>query len=163
MIHVAPEQSLSTILRQLFEDRYYTMDLFTDADIRGDLCEMPFGTDSIDIFMANHVLEHIKDDLRAMREIYRILKPQGSALLQIPIDLSLAVTEEAPEKAPPQDLLKLFGQEDHVRQYGTDFKDRLEQSGFTVRTHICHDIITPDEIKTYGLHSDEIVWEAFKS
>ncbi|SOB60083.1 protein of unknown function [Pseudodesulfovibrio profundus] len=163
MIHVAPEQSLSPILREKLNNRYFTIDRFADADIQCDLCLMPFGTDSIELFMANHVLEHVKDDRLAMREIRRILKPKGRALLQVPLDHTLSTTQEAPEGATHEDLLRLFGQDDHVRQYGTDFKDRLEQSGFTVREHTCFNTVTPKDIKTYGLHKDEIVWEAIKA
>tara|TARA_B100000683_G_scaffold36599_1_gene32175 strand:+ start:238 stop:1098 length:861 start_codon:yes stop_codon:yes gene_type:complete len=163
MIHVAPEQSLSPILRKKLNNRYFTIDRFADADIQCDLCSMPLGTDSIELFMANHVLEHVKDDRLAMREIRRILKPMGRALLQVPMDHTLSTTQEAPEGATPEDLFRLFGQDDHVRQYGTDFKDRLEESGFTVREHTCLNTVTPKDIETYGLHKDEIVWEAIKA
>jgi len=163
MIHVAPEQSLSPILRKKLNSHYFTIDRFAHADIQCDLCSMPFGTDSIDLFMANHVLEHVKDDRLAMSEIRRILKPMGRALLQVPLDHTLSTTQEAPEGATPEDLLRLFGQDDHVRQYGTDFTDRLEESGFTVREHTCRETVTQRDIETYGLHKDEIVWEAIKA
>ena len=162
MLHVATESCLRDRFRMDFGKRYHTMNYLSEADVSGDLCFMPFKTQSMNIIMANHVLEHVKDDISAISEMYRVLRSGGTALLQIPQDRTLSVTQEAPESATPQDLLRLFGQDDHVRMYGNDFRDRLESVGFVVQEHVCKYIIPADRFETYGLCSDETVWEAVK-
>jgi predicted SAM-dependent methyltransferase len=163
MLHIAAEPCLLERFKAEFGIRYHTMDLLSNMDIRGDLCVMPFMSASIDIVLTNHVLEHVKDDFAAICEIYRILKPKGIAILQVPIHQKLAVTLEAPKGASPQDLLRLFGQEDHVRMYGNDFRNRFECAGFAVQAHRCGDTVTEDELAAHGLYPGEVVWEAVKS
>ena len=88
-----------------------------------DITDLPFDDESFDLILCSHVLEHVHDDRLAMRELRRVLKPDGWALLLVPI--SADVTFEDPSIVRPSDRLRLFGQADHVRRYGPDYVDRL--------------------------------------
>lgn len=97
-----------------------------------DVTEISLPDASLDAIVCNHVLEHIPDDRRALSEFFRVLRPQGWAILQVPISLSLVHSIEDATANTPSKRFSIFGQEDHVRIYGRDYLDRLEQSGFTV-------------------------------
>jgi ubiquinone/menaquinone biosynthesis C-methylase UbiE len=94
-----------------------------------DITNLEFDNDTFDVIICYHVLEHVPDDATAMRELFRVLKPGGWGILQVPI-WSEATFEDS--SIPRQDFLKQYGHTDHVRRYGPDFKDRLEAEGFTV-------------------------------
>ncbi|KKL68879.1 hypothetical protein LCGC14_2120580 [marine sediment metagenome] len=86
-----------------------------------------------DVILCSHVLEHIPNDYLALKELYRVLKPKGWAILQVPIDHNRAKTFENSKIISPKERLRVFGQKDHVRIYGTNYKDRLERVGFIVK------------------------------
>jgi ubiquinone/menaquinone biosynthesis C-methylase UbiE len=112
---------------------YTTTDLNSPlADVKADICDLPFEDNSFDFILCNHVLEHIPDDTKAMQEIYRILTPGGTAILQIPQDLSREKTFEDDSITDPAERAKIFGQYDHVRVYGRDYFDKLREVGFRV-------------------------------
>ena len=98
--------------------------------IKIDITDIKFQNNTFDCILCSHVLEHILDDNKAIRELYRVLKPNGWAILQVPI--LREKTFEDPNIQTPEERLKYFGQEDHVRIYGLDYKDRLENAGFKV-------------------------------
>jgi ubiquinone/menaquinone biosynthesis C-methylase UbiE len=87
---------------------------------------------TFDCFIILHVLEHIQDERRALKELFRVLKPGGWGIVQVPMDLTLQKTKEDPSADTPEKRLAAFGQDDHVRLYGKDFKQRLENEGFKV-------------------------------
>jgi SAM-dependent methyltransferase len=129
-LHVAPEEGLAARLRELPID-YLSTDLESPLAMRhDDVTALPDPDGSFDVVICNHVLEHIPDDRAAMRQIRRVLRPGGFAVLQHPIRAH-AETFEDWTVVTPQDRLHLFGQEDHVRVYGRDFVDRLREAGFT--------------------------------
>jgi ubiquinone/menaquinone biosynthesis C-methylase UbiE len=97
-----------------------------------DITDIPFAENTFDVILCSHVLEHIPDDRKAMSELYRILKSGGWTLILVPFDAERAETFEDSEIVDPKERTRLFGQFDHVRVYGHDFKDRLESVGFTV-------------------------------
>src|SRR5690606_19858714 len=102
-----------------------------------DITNTSFENDTFDLIFCAHVLEHIPDDMKAMRELLRILKPGGLAILQVPIKdffngMAIDKTYEDPGITDPKERERVFGQRDHVRIYGRDFKDRLENAGFKV-------------------------------
>lgn len=103
-------------------------------------------TDFFDVVFCSHVLEHVPDDRKAMREPARVLKPGGWAVIMVPCYLEGGPTFEDFTVTAPAERLKLFGQEDHVRLYGNDFVDRLRESRFEVRVLHASDFMTPDEI-----------------
>jgi SAM-dependent methyltransferase len=99
---------------------------------RLDLVDVDQPDDLFDVIICNHVLEHVPDDRRAMSELYRVLKPGGFAILQVPISFVIERTIEDPSISEPAERARLFGQPDHVRLYGADYPDRLGEAGFQV-------------------------------
>ena len=133
LLHVAPETNLRAWLRSNVNLDYVTADLkMSKVDFRLDLTMIPFLDSIFDGIICNHVLEHIPDDLKAMAELARILKPGGWAILQVPISSSLEITFEEFSITDPTEREIAFGQHDHVRIYGLDYLDRLKRSGFFV-------------------------------
>jgi SAM-dependent methyltransferase len=114
-----------------------------------DLMNIPFADAAFDLVLCSHVLEHVADDHRAMREIRRILTERGHAVLLVPI--TRARTLEDASITDPAERARVFGQHDHVRAYGPDFADRLRAAGFAVRAVGAGDVGTPDEIETMRL------------
>jgi SAM-dependent methyltransferase len=133
VLHVAPEPGLRRALRAVSGVRWVGGDLAPeDPGVEAlDLTGLPFGDGSFDLVLCSHVLEHVADDGAALREIRRVLRPRGRAVLQQPVDESLERTREDPS-ASPGERLRRFGQEDHVRLYGRDFADRLRAAGLHV-------------------------------
>jgi SAM-dependent methyltransferase len=131
VLHVAPEYCFQGIFASLPNLEYVSVDLGSPlAMVQVDITSIAFDSSTFDCILCSHVLEHIPDDRQAMRELYRILRPNGWAILQVPIERE--TTYEDPKITSPEQRLKYFGKEDHVRVYGLDYKDRLEHAGFTV-------------------------------
>ena len=131
MLHVAPERCFEGRLRRLLPKGYVTADLANPrAMVKMDVTDIPYPDASFDIIYCSHVLEHVVDDRRAMREFYRVLKPGGWAVILVPITMDTTFEDE--RIVSPVERLKAFGQEDHVRRYGPDFVDRLRDAGFVV-------------------------------
>jgi ubiquinone/menaquinone biosynthesis C-methylase UbiE len=113
---------------------------------------------SFDAVICNHVLEHVDDDRVALRELFRVLRPGGWALLQTPVDAALAVTAEDPTVTDPRERERRFGQRDHHRRYGADYVSRLTQAGFDV-TPEAYAASLPEAVQTeYGLDLDEMIY-----
>ncbi len=158
VLHFAPEQAFYKRFRALENLKYTTTDLDSPlADIKADICDLPFADNSFDIIFCNHVLEHIPDDTKAMQELYRILKPNGWAILQIPQDLKRAVTFEDDSITDRKERAKIFGQYDHVRIYGRDYFTKLREIGFHVDEVDYTATLTPTEIDKYRLATGEIL------
>jgi SAM-dependent methyltransferase len=160
---IAPEQPLTQFLKKTFISQITTLDLNrNDVDVQGDICALPFQNESFDVVIANHVLEHVKDDQLAMQEIKRVLKPQGRTILQSPIHWEMEKTEEDPS-ATPAECLRRFGQSDHVRLYGRDFIQRLQNIDWDAKLIPVSKYFTPAEIKKYGLEVDEVFFQVNKN
>jgi SAM-dependent methyltransferase len=163
MLHLAPEKNLQRILRSCGNIRYISADLGSPlASVQTDITALSFADDIFDVVICNHVLEHIPDDRQAMREIIRVLKPGGWAILQVPIATSRAATEEAPSITSPNERLRLFGQTDHVRVYAEDYIHRLEDCGFVVDLHSLSKQNGEPYAKYFGLLRDENIYLAKK-
>ncbi|MEM7555688.1 MAG: methyltransferase domain-containing protein [Cyanobacteria bacterium P01_A01_bin.84] len=133
VLHFAPEFQLYKLINKLPNIDYLTADLSAPrVMVNIDITDIPFDDNSFDVILCNHVLEHIPDDAKAMKELYRVLKPGGWSILQVPLDNNLEETLEDPNIVSEEDRLKFYGQKDHVRQYGLDYKNRLEEAGFKV-------------------------------
>ena len=133
VLHFAPESALMNQFKKLKNLSYDTVDLNSPiADIKADICDLPFLDNSYDFILCNHVLEHVIDDDKAMRELYRVLKKNGLGIFQVPIDYNRDTTFEDFSVTNKKERNKLFGQYDHVRIYGLDFFDRLQKAGFSV-------------------------------
>jgi SAM-dependent methyltransferase len=134
LLHLAPEPVFHRRLSVLPGLDYVTADLDSPlARDRVDVTALPYADDSFDAILCNHVLEHVPDDRRAMRELHRVLRPGGWAILQVPIRSGRATTYEDPTVTGPAERRRAFGQEDHVRIYGRDYEERLAEAGFRVR------------------------------
>jgi len=133
MLHIAPEQSFYKRFKKLDNLEYHTGDLESPlADYHFDIHDIPFNDNTYDVVMCNHVLEHVEDEFKATSEIYRVLKPGGWAILQVPLNKDFETTYENPEITTAEEREKHFGQYDHVRWHGRDYGKRLEKSGFIV-------------------------------
>ena len=134
ILHLAPEFCLQKKLSRLQNVHYVTANLDpTQASVSMDVQFTPFRNASFDCVLCCHVLEHVPDDQKAMREMFRILKPGGWAILQVPIDNNRDETFEDVKIASPEEQERVFGGRDHVRIYGQDYKRRLADAGFTVQ------------------------------
>ncbi len=133
LLHIAPEQCFYKRFRAMKNIHHVTADLESPlADVKMDIHKMPFENASFDIVLCNHVLEHVDDDAQSMREIYRVLKPGGWAVMQVPMDDSREFTYEDRSITSPEEREKHFWQKDHVRLFGRDYPKRLENAGFRV-------------------------------
>lgn len=133
MLHFAPEPEIAERLEQVPDLSYTTADL--EANRAGesmDITAIPRPEGSFDVVLVSHVLEHVPDDGKALSELLRVLKPDGKAILQHPIDYGLKTTYEDPSISEPERRADHFGQHDHVRVYGRDFPGRVRAAGFKV-------------------------------
>ena len=137
---------------------YITTDLNSPiADVKADICNLPFQNDEFDFIICNHVLEHIPNDTKAMQEIYRVLAPGGTAILQVPYKASLQKTFEDNSITDPKERAKIFGQYDHVRIYGMDYFEKLESIGFKAQAVDYTKMLTSEEVEKYRLPMDELI------
>lgn len=158
VLHMAPEQCFLKKFKQQKNLEYITADLYSPiADVKADICNLPFENNSFDVVFCNHVLEHIHDDTKAMKELYRVLKPNGIGIFQIPQDLNRVTTFEDDSITDPKERAKIFGQYDHVRVYGRDYFDKLRSIGFNVEEIDYTKKITPEMIERFCLSKGEIL------
>jgi ubiquinone/menaquinone biosynthesis C-methylase UbiE len=114
-----------------------------------DITDIQYEDQSFDVIYCSHVLEHVQNDKKALRELFRVLKNDGWAILLVPI--TSETTVEDPSIVDPIERLRAFGQEDHVRKYGRDYVDRLREAGFTVEITKVDDLVCADEVVRMGL------------
>jgi len=158
LLHVAPEQCFYARFRESELLTYTTTDLLSPlADVKADICALPFANDSYDFILCNHVLEHIPNDATAMKELYRVLKPGGTAILQIPLENDREVTFEDNSITERTERARVFGQYDHVRVYGMDYFKRLESIGFKVQAIDYTTQLTATEVDRYRLVQGELL------
>ncbi len=158
VLHFAPEQAFYKRFKKMNHLEYTTTDLNSPlADVKADICNLPFEDNSFDVIFCNHVLEHIPDDTKAMQELYRIMKPGGWGVFQIPQDLNRATTFEDNSITDKKERAKIFGQYDHVRIYGRDYFDKLRSVGFNVEEVNYTADFTEQDILKYSLAKGEII------
>lgn len=150
MLHVAPERCFESKFKQRFGDNYLTADLFAPrVMVKMDITDIEYPDQSFDVIYCSHVLEHVQDDKKAMREFFRVLKNDGWAILLVPV--TSEKTFEDPSIVDPVERLKVFGHKDHVRRYGPDYVDRLREAGFSVEITKVNDLVQSDEAVIMGL------------
>lgn len=163
VLHIAPEQCFLDIFRKQKNLEYITSDLESPiADVKADICDLPFKENEFDVVFCNHVLEHITDDTKAMQELFRVLKKGGFGIFQIPQDLSRTTTFEDDSITDKKERAKIFGQYDHVRVYGQDYFDKLRAIGFTVDEIDYTKKIAPKKLERFCLMKDEILPVCYK-
>ena len=158
VLHLAPEQCFLSLFKKMKNLDYTTADLYSPiVDVKADILDLPFESDLFDVVFCNHVLEHIKDDHKAMSELYRVMKPGGWGIFQIPQDMSREHTYEDFSITDPQERAHQFGQYDHVRVYGKDYFDRLRKAGFVVKEVDYASLLSPELVERYRLAKGEIL------
>jgi SAM-dependent methyltransferase len=161
MLHVAPEPQLSHLFRAAESMEYLSADLSAPgAMVKMDITDIQYPDNTFDIIYCSHVLEHVTDDRRAMREFYRVLKPGGWAILQVPVVGN--TTLEDSSVISPEERQRLFGQHDHVRQYGLDYKERLIGAGFCVTVDDFVRELNDRDVHRFGLRRNEDVYLCWK-
>jgi len=164
VLHVAPEQVFYQKFRTFSHWEYTTTDLHSPlAEIKADLCELPFQDNYYDLILCNHVLEHIPEDQKAMQEMYRVLKPGGTLIAQVPLEENRTQTFEDNSITDKATRTEIFGQYDHVRIYGTDYYTRLESVGFDSHAIDFLKKLTSQEKQKFALPYSEKIPIAIKN
>lgn len=157
VLHVAPEPQLSPVFQKAEYLDYVSADLCNPiAMVKMDVTSIPFAADTFDVICCIHVLEHVPQDSQAMTELHRVLQPGGWAVLQVPIRRLL--THEDPSLGTPEERQKAFGQHDHVRIYGRDYRNRLEGAGFSVAVDPFARQLGDRAIRRFGLEPNDDVY-----
>ncbi|MDA9144579.1 methyltransferase domain-containing protein [Flavobacteriaceae bacterium] len=163
VLHIAPEQVFYTKFKAIKDWEYTTTDLHSPlADIKADICALPFNNDQYDLIFCNHVLEHIPDDKKAMEELYRVLKKGGTLIAQVPLNEELDETFEDYTITDKKERTRIFGQYDHVRVYGKDYYTRLNTVGFESKGITFINTMSIEEIDRFGLPQKERIPVAVK-
>ncbi|MHA7829514.1 MAG: class I SAM-dependent methyltransferase [Flagellimonas sp.] len=170
LLHFAPERFFYETFSESEEITYFPCDLNPKIyDYKGrttvrkaDITKIPFEDNSFDFILCNHVLEHIPDDALAMSELYRVMKPNGAGIFQVPIDYDRDKTYEDFSITSKKGRLKAFGRRDHVRWYGNDYKERLANAGFDVVEDDFVNSFSKEEQFKYGFDSSEQIYLCHK-
>ena len=163
VLHMAPEQCFLSRFKKLNHE-YITADIDSPiADVKADIVNLPFTDNSFDVVLCNHVLEHIQDDTKAMKELFRVMKKGGMGVFQVPQDLNRDVTFEDNSITDPKERAKIFGQYDHVRVYGRDYFDKLRSVGFKVEEVNYSQKISAELSRRYRLMEGELLPVVFKN
>ena len=164
LLHIAPEPNLGKLLSEAKNIQYISGDLYEpDVMCQLDITQLAFADNSFDVVICNHVLEHVSNDKLAMTELYRILKPGGWAMVQVPIAMALERTLEDPTATTEEQRIELFGQRDHVRLYAqNDYIDRLRSIGFQVCPDSFGRSLPEADVMRYSLIPEEVVFVCTK-
>ncbi|MDR2569116.1 MAG: methyltransferase domain-containing protein [Oscillospiraceae bacterium] len=158
ILHFAPERSLVNICKKSPNIEYYSADIKKGCAMYAvDIMNICFGNEEFDYVVLNHVLEHVSDDIKALTEVLRILKPGGKAIITVPISPTNKSTLEQPTVSDDE-RLTLYGQHDHVRLYGMDFPERMQEAGFKVDTFIAGTNVPLTLVEQYALLIGETVY-----
>lgn len=164
VLHIAPEKSLQTMWKRLKNVKHLSIDLSSPiADQHMDISDLQLKDSTFDLVVCSNVLEHIIDDVGAMRELRRVLVSEGNALLMVPISTKLIHTYEDDSVIAPEDRERVFGQSDHVRIYALDFIDRAKKAGFDVHQVLPGEFLSEKDIEKYAIDPREsLFWCAVK-
>lgn len=158
VLHFAPEQAFLKRFKKLKNISYTTTDLNSPiADVKADICALPFKDHSFDFIICNHVLEHIPDDTKAMQELYRVLAPGGTAILQVPYDKNRIETFTDDTITDQKERAAIFGQYDHVRVYGMDYFNKLRSIGFQVEAIDYTTQLSKEDVQRFRLPKGELL------
>jgi predicted SAM-dependent methyltransferase len=157
ILHFAPEKRLVSRIQAVRPGQHVRCDLYPQSPdvVRVDMLAMQFETGSFDMLIANHVLEHVADEIQALREIRRVLKVGGYAILQTPYSRKLHGTWQDAGIADGEARLQAYGQADHVRLYGRDIFDRFASVGFVSRVQEHAELLATVDPRRYGVNPNE--------
>ena len=159
MLHIAPEQCFYKLFKGMKNLKYTTGDYNSPiADIHFDLHHPPFEDNTYDVIFCNHVLEHVDDADQCMRELYRIMKPGGWGIFQVPLDTTRSATYEDKSITDPNERESHFWQKDHVRLFGLDYKDKLAAAGFKVTVDDFVNTLGEKLVDRYRLPAGEMIY-----
>lgn len=157
LLHFAPEISLSNLFKSYNNINYLSVDIDPSRAMQEEtISNLSFVSGSFDVVICIHVLEHIPDDKKAISELYRVLADDGFAILDVPIDYNRAITLEDSSIKTPEERAKTYWQSDHVRLYGRDFSQRLENVGFKVKVDEYISSLNDEIIRYHGLEKNPI-------
>lgn len=160
MLHFAPEACFLKAFEKQHKEGYITADIESPlAKMKVDIHDIPYPENHFDVVLCNHVLEHVEDDLQALHEIQRVLKPGGWAILQVPFFSPVPEdTFENPSITDPRERERTFGQADHVRKYGRDYASRIARSGLSCNESEYAKTVAP----RFAVQANEILFIATK-
>ncbi|MDJ0761661.1 MAG: methyltransferase domain-containing protein [Myxococcota bacterium] len=161
VLEYAPQPQISVLLKKLAGAATYVGSDLIDlrfATVAADACSMPFQDRSFDLAISFHVLEHIPDDAAAMRDLARILVPGGLAIIQVPHRAGVPTDEDI--NASPEERTRRFGQHDHVRYYGNDFQQRLEDAGLETQYFSAIDVYSSEKLERWNVPKSHPIWLA---
>ena len=162
ILHFAPEQTIINYIKQNTNIDYYTCDIQVGRAMHiVDITDIQFKNNTFDYIIFNHVMEHIPNEKKAIREIKRVLKKNGVLIFSFPICLDMK-TQEDKKIQSSEDRLRLYGQEDHVRLYGYDYIKRYRKYGLNLNVYSPQDEFTDQEIEKYGFIKDDVIIIATK-
>lgn len=154
LLEVAPLGLVEPVSQRLGYE-YTSVDLYSHrAEVRADLCSLPFPDGSFDVICCFHVLEHVPADVDALSQLSRVLGEDGAAVVIVPWDERAATTDEDLD-AGPEERLRRFGQTDHVRMYGRDVSDRFRSGGLEVAEVLWRDVFSVSEFRRCALDGDD--------
>ena len=160
MLHIAPEVALMRKFKKMYAstpDRYVTADLESPlADMHFDVQQIPLEAESFDAIICNHIMEHVEDDGKALRELYRIMRRGGWGVILSPVELEREKTFEDDTITDPAERTRIFGQYDHRRIYGRDYAARLREAGFEVYDIDYKNELSKAEQELYALPADHL-------
>lgn len=158
MLHIAPERSLGNLFKGKSNINYLSADLLSPwAMVHFDAHAIPYRDNTFDVVIANHILEHVQDDIRVMGEMYRVMKPGGFGVFQVPLFEDIPLTEQDPFLRDEQEQNRRFGQKDHVRKYGIDYLKRLESVGFHVHNYHLRELFPDMDYNRFGVLPGESI------
>ena len=161
-LHIAPETELAWKLKKMENVKYFSADLGSPhAMIKMDITAMSWHDSTFDAIYCSHVLEHVSEDYKAMREIFRVLKPNGWVMIQVPIGKE--VTIEDPTVTNPVERENIFWQSDHVRLYGMDIEQRLTAVGFDVKPIFGRQLVKSQDWDRMSIDPNEPIFHCRKT
>lgn len=159
LLHIAPELCFIKKFKAMPNIDYTSADLESPlADVKMDVHDIPFEDNTFNVVFCNHVMEHVDDDIKAMSEIHRVLKPGGWAIIQSPQDYSREETLEDPTITDPKERERVYWQDDHVRLFGMDYGKRLEKAAFKVTEDDFVMKLPKEKVERYALPAKEIIY-----
>ena len=163
VLHMAPEQCFIDRFKKQKNLNYLTADIESPiADLHFDLHEIPLEDNRFDVVFCNHVMEHVENPLQCMKELYRVMKKGGWALMQVPQDFNRDITYEDASITSPKELEKHFWQKDHLRLFGKDYPQWLQKAGFIVEEFDLNKHFDKNVINRFRLLQGEILYIAKK-